>query len=225
MGVNATNCGPAKANPENTSRANGRTSAANWIFRLRDQAVVRGVFSIRSPNIDDSQPRRKTQPCRHIHLAGPCTLTDNSTVDAIFEPDGRNTHWLFDQLVWRFFRGAINDWRQKPLGLAPPSFLGPRQQFGAQHPLTLGGFSSQVAAPPDWPTQAQPGPLPALATPCSRFAARSPSATRCRAHPPRPWAKSRLPRPGCHAPVRLPPAPLPPDWRWHRTHGRPPAGS
>jgi sterol 3beta-glucosyltransferase len=60
------------------------------------------------------------------------------------------THLAVSGLLWQLLRPAINDARQKVLGLWPINFLGPLIAYFFP-PLCLDGYSSHVVPrPPDW---------------------------------------------------------------------------
>ncbi len=86
----------------------------------------------------------------------------------------------------------------------------------ALSPKTIRNYGVSLSALFSWLSREFDLPSPmsmARPTPCSRSAARNPSARQCRARPPPLLAKSRPPRRECRAPARFPPALLPLGWR------------
>ena len=58
---------------------------------------------------------------------------------------------MLEQLVWQWFRPAINRWRQEILGLPQQSFGGYFGEVGTSRLPVLNGFSTHVVPrPPDW---------------------------------------------------------------------------
>ncbi|MFZ0545589.1 MAG: glycosyltransferase [Candidatus Promineifilaceae bacterium] len=58
---------------------------------------------------------------------------------------------ILEQLVWQWFRRAVNRWRTETLGLSKQSFRGFFGEAGTERVPILNGFSSQVVPrPPDW---------------------------------------------------------------------------
>ena len=58
---------------------------------------------------------------------------------------------ILEQLMWQWFRPAVNRWRKETLGLPKQSFGGYFREVGTASIPILNGFSSQVVPrPPDW---------------------------------------------------------------------------
>ena len=63
----------------------------------------------------------------------------------------RATYLLGEQMAWQMFRGVINRWRHRQLGLPALPLFGVMQRFGSARYPILNGFSPQVVErPTDW---------------------------------------------------------------------------
>ncbi len=60
------------------------------------------------------------------------------------------THRVVEQALWQPWRGTINTWRRKQLGLPAAPWRGPDLQ---RMPMLYGFSERIVPRPPDWPTQ------------------------------------------------------------------------
>jgi sterol 3beta-glucosyltransferase len=63
----------------------------------------------------------------------------------------RVTHFLGEQSLWQPFRGTINTWRERELGLPPLPLLGPASSRRWRTMPVLAGYSPSLVPPPrDW---------------------------------------------------------------------------
>ena len=92
-----------------------------------------------------------------LMLAGVIPLTASRTYPNLAFPplpsSGYNllTHRLAEQMLWAMFRGVINEWRQKTLGLPPSPFFGYFRELDRKRVPVLNGFSEHIVPrPPDW---------------------------------------------------------------------------
>jgi UDP:flavonoid glycosyltransferase YjiC (YdhE family) len=68
-----------------------------------------------------------------------------------FASYNKATYRIVEQLMWQWFRPAINRWRKQTLGLPKQSFWGYFEKIGTAQIPILNGFSSHVVPrPPDW---------------------------------------------------------------------------
>jgi UDP:flavonoid glycosyltransferase YjiC (YdhE family) len=64
----------------------------------------------------------------------------------------RLSYRIMRQTFWQMFRGPLNKWRKKRLGLAPLPFFGPYERFNARQTPTIYAISRHVLpTPTDWP--------------------------------------------------------------------------